>query len=330
MLTAALSSIGLVSTPNQALAIVAAVSASAAAAVLMVRLMLDLEGRASAHRACGARLWHIREQFRGVLADLKDGELTLDAARVQRDQLMARLHAIYDNAPPADRTLYEAARSTPPDAHEDADLREAVEALVAVGPATGDLAAAHRRLFGHTARGEAPPYETEYGAAAPVQQPYELADVTGFLRAFGLGVDPARHERVDHVSCECEFLAFLALKEIWAHDRGENATLVETRRATKLFLRDHLARFAPAFGRRLADMDPAGFYGNLGRLLRCLVRGDCARLGIPCGPDLLRLRSVDEPGVPMACGSAGAPCDEGACAVNEPPAAHRSGGPAEG
>jgi TorA maturation chaperone TorD len=223
-----------------------------------------------------------------------------------------------------------AAYDAAPDAQEDADLREAVDGLVAVGPATGDLAAAHRRLFGHTARGEAPPYETEYGAAAPVQQPYELADVTGFLRAFGLGVDPARHERVDHVSCECEFLVFLALKEIWAHDRGENATLVETRRATKLFLRDHLARFAPAFGRRLADMDPAGFYGNLGRLLRCLVRGDCARLGIPCGPDLLRLRAVDEPGVPMACGSAGAPCDEGACAVNEPPAPHRSGGAAEG
>ncbi len=211
-----------------------------------------------------------------------------------------------------------------PDAQENADLQEAVEGVVGVGPATDGLAAAYRRLFGHTARGEAPPYETEYGAAAPVQQPYELADLAGFLRAFGLDVDPARHERVDHVSCECEFLAFLALKELWAFERGENAILVETRRATKLFLRDHLACFAPAFGRRLAEIDPAGFYGNLGRLLRCLVRDDCARLGIACGPDLLRLRAVEEPGVPMACGTG-----DGVCGMSEPRAPHGSGGAAD-
>lgn len=127
VLTAALSSIALVSTMNGALAIVPAVAASAAACVLAVRLMLDLEGRAGAHRACGARLWHIREQFRAVLADLKDGHLTLDAARAERDVLMARLQAVYDNAPPADRTLYEAARSASPDMHEDAILDQEVD-----------------------------------------------------------------------------------------------------------------------------------------------------------------------------------------------------------
>jgi TorA maturation chaperone TorD len=241
------------------------------------------------------------------------------AETLQRDGHLARAAE-----PPA-----AAAHDVAPGVQESVDLREAVDGLIAVGLATDDLTAAHRRLFGHTARGEAPPYETEYGAAAPVQQPYELADVMGFLRAFGLDVDPARHERVDHVSCECEFLAFLALKELWAHERGEGAILVETRRATKLFLRDHLARFAPAFGHRLADIDPAGFYGNLGRLLRCLVREDCARLGIACGPDLLRLRAVDEPGVPMACGTADAPCGDGVCGMGEVPAPHGSGGAAD-
>ena len=127
VLTAALSSIALVSTMNEALAIVLAVTTSLAVCVLALRVLLDLEGRANAHRTCGARLWHIREQFRAALADLKDGHLTLDAARAERDALMARLQAIYDTAPPADRTMYEAARSAAPNVHEDAILDDEVD-----------------------------------------------------------------------------------------------------------------------------------------------------------------------------------------------------------
>jgi hypothetical protein len=112
---------------NRALALVLAVTTSLAVCVLALRVLLDLEGRANAHRTCGARLWHIREQFRAALADLKDGHLTLDAARAERDALMARLQAIYDTAPPADRTMYEAARSAAPNVHEDAILDEEVD-----------------------------------------------------------------------------------------------------------------------------------------------------------------------------------------------------------
>jgi hypothetical protein len=127
VLAAALSSIALVATPQPVLAYVSAVSASLAACVVALRLVLDLDGRASMHRTCGARLWYIREQFRALLADLKDGHLTLDAARLERDGLMSRLQAIYDAAPPADRKLYEAAKSAAPNLHEDAILDEEVD-----------------------------------------------------------------------------------------------------------------------------------------------------------------------------------------------------------
>ncbi|MGH9172712.1 MAG: SLATT domain-containing protein, partial [Vicinamibacterales bacterium] len=65
-----------------------------------------------AHRACSARLWHLREQYRAVLADLKDGALTLEAARDRRDALMATLQRIYEHAPPADREQYQTARQS--------------------------------------------------------------------------------------------------------------------------------------------------------------------------------------------------------------------------
>ena len=74
-----------------------------AAIVLLARLVFDFEASVSAHRSCSTRLWHIREQYRALLADLKDETLTLDAARDRRDALMATLRDVYERAAPADR-----------------------------------------------------------------------------------------------------------------------------------------------------------------------------------------------------------------------------------
>jgi len=167
------------------------------------------------------------------------------------------------------------------------------------------LSPSYHRLFGHTARGSVPPYETEYGAEALFQQPYEISDLMGFYRAFGLRFNVPERERPDHVSCECEFLSFLALKEAYALSREENSMLEETRKANRLFLRDHLGRFVPAFAQRLMREDPQGFYGALGNLSTRLVAGECARLGVPEGSQNLALRSADDDRIPMACGETG-------------------------
>ena len=213
--------------------------------------------------------------------------------------------------PPTDETV---ARLVAPEgvaalADAAAVLDEEAEGGLAAGvrrlagaPGLDALAAGYQRLFGHTARGAVPPYETEYGADALFQPIHEMSDLVAFYRAFGLRLRVEAHERPDHVACECEFLAFLARKEAYARDRGDEAMLDATEQATRRFLRDHLGRWAPAFGGLLARRDPDGFFGALGALCVEFAGGECRRLGVPAGPDVLRLRSTALPAVPAACG----------------------------
>lgn len=170
-------------------------------------------------------------------------------------------------------------------------------------PTLEELVADYRRLFGHTARGLVPPYETEYGDDSTFLPAQEMGDLAGFFGAFGLALRPTEHERIDHIGCALEFLLFLARKEAYALERGERAMLEETRGAARLFLRDHLGRFAPAFGKKLAREDPGGFYGALGELCAAFVAHECARVGVPAGPEFLRLRSPSDGNAPMACGT---------------------------
>ncbi len=174
-------------------------------------------------------------------------------------------------------------------------------------PVACSLDTDYRRLFGHTARGSVPPYETEYGEDSLFLPAQEMSDLAAFFRAFGLVLNPAGHERIDHISCECEFLLFLARKEAYALERSLIAIHEGTRQAARLFLRDHLSRFAPAFGKKLAREDPGGFYGALGELCAAFVAQECARIGVPAGPEFLRLRSTSDGNVPMACGTGNGP-----------------------
>jgi TorA maturation chaperone TorD len=135
-----------------------------------------------------------------------------------------------------------------------------------------------------------------------------MSDLAAFFRAFGLGLRPDARERPDHFSCQCEFMLVLARKEAHALEIGAAALAEATRRAARLFLRDHLGRWGPAYGRKLAREDPAGFYGALGNLCALFVTAECRRAGVAAGPALLRLRSADAPEAPMACGPADAGC----------------------
>jgi DMSO reductase family type II enzyme chaperone len=194
----------------------------------------------------------------------------------------------------------------------------AIEALPNAEEIGTRLASEYHVLFGHTARGQIPPYETEYGNEALFQQPQELGDLMGFYRAFGLTLKTDKHERPDHVSCELEFLMFLALKEAYALEQDNREMLAETRKAEKLFLRDHLARFVPTFTNQLQRETAAGFYTKLARLCLQVVAADCARLQVALGAANLGLRPADDDRVPIACGS-GAECAAmpGACAPEE-------------
>lgn len=118
LLVTVVSSVALLTTGEGVYSIVTAVAAGTAVLALAARLTLDLDAAGNAHRECSARLWHIREQYRALLADLQDGHLTLDGARERRDRLMTTLHDVYEKAPSADQAAYEAARRAIPAGHE--------------------------------------------------------------------------------------------------------------------------------------------------------------------------------------------------------------------
>ena len=161
---------------------------------------------------------------------------------------------------------------------------------------------AHGRLFGHTARGIVCPYETEYGQDGLFEQPRQLATIMGFYRAFGLTTRDAERERADHVSCELEFLDFLCRKDAYALEAGDDTTQSETRKAQRLFLKDHLGRYGRAFARVLQEHDPDGFFGKLGDVLFDFLTLECRRLRVVPGASLVQLRSSEDDNVPMACG----------------------------
>jgi hypothetical protein len=127
MLAAALASIALLTTGQTPYAVITAIAACAAVCTLLLRMVFDFDRRASAHRTSGAQLWRLREEYRALLADLKDGSITLDRARERRDAVMNALHAVYENAPPADRSIFEAARRALPTSHEGALTDEEVD-----------------------------------------------------------------------------------------------------------------------------------------------------------------------------------------------------------
>lgn len=156
-----------------------------------------------------------------------------------------------------------------------------------------DLSAAHLRLFGHSVRGACPLYEMEYGHGEIVQQAPQLADITGFYAAFGLEVVPEFHERADHVSVECEFMALLSAKEVYAAEHGDNEGGDIVRGAQRAFLEAHLGRWLPALCRRIIDGDPAGFYSALARFATSFMTCECARFNVPQGPQFLELRPTD-------------------------------------
>ena len=165
------------------------------------------------------------------------------------------------------------------------------------------LRAAHAYLFGHTARGVVCPYETEFGNEGEFQQPRQLGKISGFYKAFGLAVRADERERPDHVSCELEFMAFLSRKEAYAMERADDDMLNETRKAYRLFLRDHLGRFGRAFAAMLCKEAPQGFFGRLGAVLYEFITMECRRVGVEAGAPLLPLRPAAEDEVPMACGN---------------------------
>ncbi len=156
-----------------------------------------------------------------------------------------------------------------------------------------DLETSYSELFGHAVRGACPLYELEYGQAEIVQQAGELADIAGFYGAFGLEGAQGSMERVDHVTVECEFMSILCAKQASGFLSGNSNLVDACWDAQRVFLRDHLARWLPALGSKVAKADSEGIYGNLAQVSSEFLAIECQAFGITPGPDYLELRRVD-------------------------------------
>jgi DMSO reductase family type II enzyme chaperone len=161
-------------------------------------------------------------------------------------------------------------------------------------------------LFGHAVQGRCPLYEAEYSESDErLQQPHELSDLSAFYRAFGLGLGEKVRERVDFLAVQCEFMAFLCVKQAYAEEHREAELAAATVDAGRKFLCDHLGRWVPAAARRIIDQSQHGYYSALAHFTLAYVRDDCRRLDVTPGSEhlklLLPLKEADAcPSCPMA------------------------------
>lgn len=188
------------------------------------------------------------------------------------------------------------------------------------GQPPGTLAAQYERVFGLVSSKECPPYETDYCRQSfSVYRSQRMADVAGCYRAFGLQTSRELPERPDHLALELEFMAWLLVKERHALRGAAKAEEVEhaavCRDAQRLFVREHLAWWVPAFAlalRRKADglrdardlhEPPRSALGAVGAALAAFMAAERAVLGIEPPTELVGPSPDEEP--ESGCGGCG-------------------------
>ncbi|MGR3221071.1 MAG: TorD/DmsD family molecular chaperone [Candidatus Anammoxibacter sp.] len=155
-------------------------------------------------------------------------------------------------------------------------------------------------LFGHSAQGNCPPFEIEYGEGGEdIRKPHELSDIAAFYRAAGLKHSDRSSDRVDFVAIELEFMSFLFSKQSYAAEKSEEALIKSCTTMQRKFLQDHLARWLPAFTRRIMQYSKDGFYGVLANMTLLFILQNCEELGVRLGSEKLSIRMPIE--VPEGC-----------------------------
>lgn len=149
------------------------------------------------------------------------------------------------------------------------------------------LRRAHLAAFDESSGTHCAPTEMDQLDGPPqleMTRTFEMADVAGFYKAFGVEVNPEA-VRVDHITSELEFMNLLAVKESIAlaeEGDGEHAQICHD--ASRAFLRDHLGRWAPRLGDLLAGSDVDPVLCAAGRVLRDFVTLDAVLIDAQGAP----------------------------------------------
>ena len=124
----------------------------------------------------------------------------------------------------------------------------------------GELVAEYDTLFRNRAIWL---FSTEYTAKGQFQKTQQLADISGFYRAFGVQIEK---ERPDALSAELEFMYFLIFKSIYAAERniedgGEKKALCDDAQAK--FFETHLYPAACAMCAQVGTASEVFFYTEI-------------------------------------------------------------------
>lgn len=82
-----------------------------ALALAIYRMSFNPEKEILEHRRTASKLWHLREEFANLIADIWDGALPEEETRRRRDALTARLAQVYGDAPPTTSNDYRRAQT---------------------------------------------------------------------------------------------------------------------------------------------------------------------------------------------------------------------------
>lgn len=141
-----------------------------------------------------------------------------------------------------------------------------------------DARSESRRVFGHNLSPDCPPYESHYGKIGVFRQSHQLADLSGFYRAFG--VEAAEGDRrPDHLPVELEFAGLLCAKEALAASKGMEEQAAMCRSARGRFLAEHLGRWIDAFAEAVESKASGSYFAGLARCAAAFVTADAASLG---------------------------------------------------
>lgn len=213
------------------------------------------------------------------LLRMPDGESVREARERNLPELCGALERLAEGSGPAEST----------DSVEGSDLAGEARALCELFEDTGveRLRRGHDLAFDESSGIRCSPMEMDQLGGPPqleLTRTFEMADVGGFYKAFGVEVGDGG-ERLDHIVTELEFMNLLAVKEsIALRDEGEGEHAQICRDASRIFLRDHLLRWAPRLGEKLAEADGDPIYSAAGRLLGGFIVFDAARIDAAGAP----------------------------------------------
>ncbi|MEE9529440.1 MAG: molecular chaperone TorD family protein [Syntrophobacteria bacterium] len=136
------------------------------------------------------------------------------------------------------------------------------------------------QIFGHVISAECPPYETSYGEAHVFQQTQGMADIAGFYKAWGIDIATDAHDRLDHISAECEFMSFLLLKLDYFSAKGEKEAEKICLDSSKKFLKEHLGKWTPIFSALVMRKSSGGLYHKAVKFLKEFIEKEAEIFGV--------------------------------------------------